>query len=60
MRSTPAWILKQLGWKRRTTFVAPATPLHWFLGWAFWLESRLLPKGIYGTSLCVCDGIPQA
>ena len=52
----PAWILKQLGLKRRTTFVAPATPwLHRFLGWAFWLESRLLPKGIYGTSLlCVC------
>jgi len=36
--------------------VAPATPrLHKLLGWAFWLEGRLLPKGVYGTSLlCVC------
>jgi len=52
----PAWILKRLGLKRRTAFVAPATPwLHKILGWAFWLEGRLLPKAVYGTSLlCVC------
>jgi SAM-dependent methyltransferase len=52
----PAWILKRLGLNRATAFAAPAVPwLHRFLGRAFWLESRLLPKGVYGTSLvCVC------
>lgn len=56
----PAWILKRLGLQRRTTFVAPATPwLHKILGTVFWLESRLLPKSFYGTSLlCVCK--PEA
>jgi hypothetical protein len=45
-----------MGLKRATAFATPATPwLHGFLGWAFWLESRLFPKGVYGTSLvCVC------
>jgi len=52
----PAWILKRFGLKRRTTFVAPTKPwLHRIFGYAFWLESRLLPKSLYGTSLvCVC------
>lgn len=52
----PAWLLKRMGLNRATAFAAPATPwLHRFLGWTFWLESRLLPKGVYGTSLlCVC------
>lgn len=52
----PAWILKRIGLNRATAFVAPATPwLHRLLGRAFWLESRLLPKSVWGTSLlCVC------
>jgi len=56
----PAWILKRMGMNRATSFVAPNTPrLHKFLGYAFWLESRLLPKWVYGTSLlCVCT--PEA
>jgi hypothetical protein len=58
--SRPAWILKRLGMKRRTTFVAPATPwLHKILGWALWLEGCLLPKGVYGTSL-LCECRPEA
>lgn len=56
----PAWILKQMGLKRATAFAAPDIPwLHRLLGYAFWLESRLLPKSFYGTSLvCVCT--PQS
>ncbi len=52
----PAWIMKRVGLKRATAFAAPTIPwLHRFLGWMFWLESRLLPKSVYGTSLvCVC------
>ncbi len=52
----PAWIYKRVGLNRTTAFAAPTTPwLHKCLGYAFWLESRLLPKGLYGTSLvCVC------
>ena len=57
----PAWILKKLGIKRETAFPAPRSHfwLHRILGYAFWLESRLLPKWVYGTSLlCVCT--PEA
>jgi hypothetical protein len=53
----PAWILKKLGLKRATAFPAPKSNfwLHRLLGYAFWVESRLLPKWVYGTSLvCVC------
>lgn len=52
----PAWILTLVGLNRATAFAAPANPwLHRLLGRAFWLESRLLPKGLYGTSLmCMC------
>ena len=53
----PAWILKRLGLKRGTAFPAPRGHfwLHRWLGHMFWLESRLLPKGLFGTSLiCVC------
>jgi len=52
----PALLLKKLGMKRGTAFRAPnASWLHRLLAIAFWLESRLLPKNVYGTSLiCVC------
>jgi cyclopropane fatty-acyl-phospholipid synthase-like methyltransferase len=52
----PAWILKHLGRGRATVFEAPKFHrLHDLLGRLFWLESRLLPKTIFGTSLiCVC------
>jgi hypothetical protein len=52
----PALILKLLGRDRATAFAAPKTPrLHDILGRLFWLESRLLPKAVFGTSLiCVC------
>jgi hypothetical protein len=52
----PALILKRTGRKRATAFAAPKTLwLHKWLGHMFWLESRLLPKGLFGTSLiCVC------
>lgn len=53
----PAWILKRTGLNRATAFAAPKNRrLHKWLGYAFWLESKLLPKGLYGTSLvCVCN-----
>jgi hypothetical protein len=53
----PAWILKRLGLKRATAFPAPKSNfwLHRWLGHMFWLESRWLPKQVFGTSLiCVC------
>jgi Methyltransferase domain len=53
----PAWLLKRLGLKRGTAFPAPKANfwLHRCLGYMFWLESRLLPKWLFGTSLiCVC------
>jgi hypothetical protein len=52
----PAWILKRAGLNRPTAFAAPKhRRLHKWLGYVFWLESKLLPKGLYGTSLvCVC------
>jgi SAM-dependent methyltransferase len=52
----PAWIMKKLGLRRSTAFAAPETQwLHKMLGRMFWLESWLLPKAIFGTSLiCVC------
>jgi SAM-dependent methyltransferase len=52
----PAWILKRIGLNRSTAFAAPKNPsLHKWLGNMFWHESRLLPKGFFGTSLvCVC------
>ena len=52
----PAWILKRVGLKRPTAFAAPkSASLHKLLGYAFWLESKLVPKSLYGTSLvCVC------
>lgn len=52
----PAWILKRVGLDRPTAFAAPKHHrLHKWLGYVFWLESKLLPKGLYGTSLvCVC------
>lgn len=52
----PAWILKLLGRDRATAFEAPKfRRLHDLVGQLFWLESRLLPKTVFGTSLvCVC------
>ncbi|MFK4492350.1 methyltransferase domain-containing protein [Bradyrhizobium sp. USDA 336] len=52
----PALLLKTLGIKRRAPFYAPkASRLHRLLGIAFWVESHLLPKNIYGTSIiCAC------
>ena len=52
----PAWLLKRAGLDRPTVFAAPKNPrLHKWLGYLFWLESKLAPKGFYGTSLvCVC------
>jgi Methyltransferase domain len=52
----PTWILKRIGLDRPTAFAAPKTPwLHKLLGYAFWLESKIVPKSFYGTSLvCVC------
>jgi len=56
----PAWLLKVAGMDRRTAFTAPSkTTLHKWLGIAFWFESKLMPKGVYGTSLvCVCRTLP--
>ncbi|WP_024510002.1 class I SAM-dependent methyltransferase [Bradyrhizobium sp. ARR65] len=56
----PALLMKKLGMKRETAFGAPkATWLHGLLGAAFWIESQLLPKNIYGTSLiCACAKDP--
>jgi hypothetical protein len=53
----PAWTLKKIGLNRSTAFAPPKVQwLHKFLGHALWLESRLLPKSLYGTSLvCVCS-----
>ena len=58
----PTWILTRMGLKRETAFAAPKTSgLHRWLGFAFWLESKLLPKSLYGTSLiCVCRPARQA
>lgn len=55
----PAWLMKQAGKNRRTGFVAPkARLLHEWLGRAFWLESKLIPGGVYGSSLaCVCKPV---
>jgi 2-polyprenyl-3-methyl-5-hydroxy-6-metoxy-1,4-benzoquinol methylase len=52
----PAWLLNKAGLNRATAFAAPKTPwLHKWLGYAFWLESKLVPNRFYGTSLvCVC------
>lgn len=52
----PAWLLKRMGRDRATAFAAPKSRrLHDFLGQLFWMESRLLPKAVFGTSLiCVC------
>jgi hypothetical protein len=52
----PTWILKRVGFNRSTAHAAPKVPgLHRMLGYAFWLESKLVPKGFYGTSLlCAC------
>ena len=52
----PAWLLKRVGLRRRTAFVAPNMMwLHKLLGFIFAIESRFLPKTVYGTSLaCVC------
>lgn len=53
----PAWLLKTMGLKRATAFPAPKGNfwLHRWLGYMFWLESRWLPKWLFGTSLiCVC------
>jgi hypothetical protein len=52
----PAWLLKRIGINRRTSFATPKILwLHKLLGIAFGLESRLLPKAVYGTSLaCIC------
>ncbi len=51
----PAWVLKRLGRDRFTAFPAPQfRRLHALVGQLFWLESRLLPKAVFGTSLlCV-------
>lgn len=55
----PAWLMKKAGLNRATAFAAPKTAwLHKLLGWAFGLESKLVPKGFYGTSLaCICEPI---
>lgn len=52
----PALLMKKLGMKRETAFGAPkVSRLHELLGVAFWMESQLLPRNIYGTSLiCAC------
>jgi hypothetical protein len=52
----PALAMKMMGVNRATSFAAPGNRwLHRWLGRAFWLESRILPKAIYGTSLiAVC------
>jgi hypothetical protein len=57
----PTWILTRMGLKRATAFAAPKTLLlHKLLGFAFWLESKLVPKSFYGTSLiCVCRPAPN-
>jgi len=49
----PAWIMIRVGRKRATAFPAPTGNfwLHRLLGHMFWLESRLLPRRLYGTSL---------
>jgi len=51
-----AWILKKIGRDRETAFAAPKISwLHRLLGYAFWIESQLLPRNVFGTSLiCVC------
>ncbi|UPJ47788.1 methyltransferase domain-containing protein [Bradyrhizobium sp. 200] len=56
----PALLLKKLGMKRETAFgAAEASWLHGLLGVAFWVESQLLPKDVYGTSLiCACAKDP--
>lgn len=56
----PAFLMKKLGMKRKTAFGAPkASCLHGLLGVAFWVERRLLPKNLYGTSLiCACSKDP--
>jgi hypothetical protein len=55
----PAWVMKRIGLKRSISFAAPKTrKLHKFLGFIFWLESRWLPKGFYGTSL-LCVYAPE-
>jgi hypothetical protein len=55
----PAWLMKRAGLNRATAFAAPKTPwLHQLLGCAFRLESKLVPKHFYGTSLvCVCKPV---
>jgi len=52
----PAWLLKRFGVNRRVSFAAPKTAwLHKLLGKLFSVESWLLPKALYGTSLgCIC------
>jgi hypothetical protein len=53
----PVWILIRTGRKRTTAFPAPTGNLwlHRLLGYLFWLESRVVPKSLFGTSLiCVC------
>ncbi|OAF19880.1 class I SAM-dependent methyltransferase [Bradyrhizobium neotropicale] len=57
----PALLLRKLGVKRRTAFDTPkASWLHGLLGIAFWIESQLLPRNLYGTSLiCACAKDPQ-
>jgi len=57
----PAWLLKRIGVDRRISFAAPKPAwLHKLLGIAFSFESRLLPKGVYGTSLaCICRPVVQ-
>ncbi len=58
----PAWLLKQAGKNRQTAFAAPKSrSLHEWLGRAFWLESKLVPRGVYGSSLvCVCKPVDPA
>ncbi|AMA60023.1 class I SAM-dependent methyltransferase [Bradyrhizobium sp. CCGE-LA001] len=53
----PTLFLKKMGIKRMTTFRAPkAAWIDELLGIAFWVESRILPKNVYGTSLIsVCS-----
>jgi hypothetical protein len=55
----PAWLMKRAGLNRATVFAAPKTLwLHQLLGYAFWLESKLVPRNFYGTSLaCVCKPV---
>ncbi|WP_426441033.1 methyltransferase domain-containing protein [Bradyrhizobium genosp. P] len=55
----PTLLLKTLGMRRGTAFAPKAPRLHKLLGIAFCLESRLLPKNVYGTSLiCACTKDP--